>query len=131
MNCFSLSPRTDVYRSVAWRRSATHPRVRFGIARMSFGRRLQIAREIRAIGQRLEYLEAGASLAERAEASAASAEIDRVYLRRGLAGIEGLEIDGAAATSESLFDQGPEDLTREILDAVKAEWGLTEEERKN
>ena len=39
--------------------------------------------------------------------------------------------DGLAATAESLFDQGPEDLTREILDAVKAEWGLTEQERKN
>jgi hypothetical protein len=131
MNCLSLSPRADSYRSAAWRRSQTHSRVRFAIARMSFGRRLEIAREIREIGQRLEYLEAGGSLAEKAEASVAAAEIDRVYLRCGLAGIEGLEIDGAAATSESLFAAGPEDLTREILDAIKAEWGLLEQERKN
>ena len=71
------------------------------------------------------------SLAEKAEASVAAAKIDRVYLRSGLAGIEGLEIDGAAATTQSLFEAGPEDLTREILDTIKAEWGLSEQERKN
>jgi hypothetical protein len=131
MNCLSLSHRADSYRSTAWRSSETHSRVRFAILKMSFGRRLEIAREIREIGQRLEFLEAGGSLAERAEASAAGAEIDRVYLRCGLAGIEGIEIDGLTATAESLFGAGPEDLTREILDSIKAEWGLSEPERKN
>ena len=131
MNCLSLSRRTDGYQSSVWHRSATHPRVRFAVARMSFGRRLEIARDIRDIGQRLEYLEAGGSLAEKAEGAAAAAEIDRVYLQCGLAGLEGLEIDGAPATTQTLFEAGPEELTREILDAIKAEWGLSEPERKN
>ncbi len=131
MNCLSLSPRADGYQSFFWRRSETHPRVRFAVARMSLGRRLEIARDIRDIGQRLEYLEAGGSLAEKAEASVAAAEIDRVYLRCGLAGLEGLEIDGAPATTQTLFEAGPQELTREILDAIQAEWGLSETERKN
>jgi hypothetical protein len=105
--------------------------VRFGIARISFGRRLEVAQEIRAIGKKLEYLEAGGTIAEKAEASVAAAEIDRVYLRCGLAGMEGLEIDGAPATAELLFAAGPDDLAREVLDAIKAEWGLSEEQRKN
>jgi hypothetical protein len=105
--------------------------VRFGVARISFGRRLEIAREIRALGQKLEYLEAGNSIAEKAEVSIAAAEVDRVYLRCGLMAIEGLEVDGTPASAESLFEAGPDDLTREILTAIKAEWGLSEEERKN
>ncbi len=131
MNCLSLSRKPPNYSSVIWRSSNTQPDVRFGIARISFGRRLEIAREIRAIGRKLEYLEAGHSIAEKAEASIAAAEIDRVYLRCGLAGVEGLDIDGEPASAESLFAAGPENLTREMLDAIKAEWGLSEEERKN
>jgi hypothetical protein len=131
MNCLSLSRNGDQYRSSIWRTSATHRGVRYAVARMSLGRRLEIAREIRALGSKLEYLESGESLAERAEASEARTEIDRVYLRCGLAGIEGLQIDELAATADSLFAAGPEDLTREILDAIKAEWGLSETERKN
>ena len=131
MNCLSLSRSAVEYRSSVWRRSETHAGVRFAVARMSFGRRLELAREIRKIGQRLDFLTAGGSLADRAEASAAQAEIDLVYLRRGLAGLEGVEIDGAPATAETLFESGPEDLTREVLDAIQTEWGLTENERKN
>jgi len=131
MNCLSLSRRTTGYSSVVWHRSKAQPGVRFGVARISFGRRLEIAREIRALGQKLECLEAGNSIAEKAEASIAAAEIDRVYLRCGLVAIEGLEVDGAPASAESLFEAGPDDLTREILNAIKAEWGLSEEERKN
>jgi hypothetical protein len=131
MNCLSLSRKSSHYISVIWQSSKTHSGVRFGISRISFGRRLEIAREIRALGQKLEYLEAGGSIAEKAEASMADAEIERVYLRCGLAGIEGLEIDGAPASAESLFAAGPEDLTREVLNAIKAAWGLSEEERKN
>ena len=131
MNCLLLSRKSSSYSSVVWHSSKTHAGVRFGIARISFGRRLEIAREIRALGQKLEYLEAGGSIAEKAEASIAAAEIDRVYLRCGLVALEGLEIDGTPASVESLFESGPDDLTRELLNAIKAEWGLSEEERKN
>ncbi len=131
MNCLSLSHRPAKYSSVVWHDSKTLDKVRFGVARISFGRRLEIARDIRQIGQKLEYLEAGESIADKAEASIAAAEIDRVYLRCGLIVLEGLDIDGAPATAETLFAAGPDDLTREILDAIKAEWGLSEEQRKN
>jgi len=45
--------------------------------------------------------------------------------------VGGLELDGSPATPASLASDGPEDLFREALAAVKAECGLTEEERKN
>lgn len=60
-----------------------------------------------------------------------SAEIDRAYVRAGLVKVEGLEIDGQPATTDALIENGPRDLYREILAAVKREAGLTETERKN
>ena len=45
--------------------------------------------------------------------------------------IEGLEIDGAAATPENLVDDGPVELAMEILGRIKSECGMTEDERKN
>jgi hypothetical protein len=49
----------------------------------------------------------------------------------GLAELEGLSIDGQAATVELLIDKGPEELVDEIVSALQAEIGLSEEERKN
>ena len=68
--------------------------------------------------------------AERA-ASLLGAEIDRLYIRWGLEEIRGLVLDGAPATAESLIESGPEELFLEALTAVRAECGLTENERKN
>jgi hypothetical protein len=45
--------------------------------------------------------------------------------------VEGLEIDGAAATPETLVEQGPVELAMEILGRIKSECGMTEDERKN
>ena len=44
---------------------------------------------------------------EKLEATVLAAEIDRAYLEWGLIGVEGLEIDGAAATPKTLIDAGP------------------------
>ncbi len=60
-----------------------------------------------------------------------AAEIDRAYLEWGLISVEGLEIDGAAATPEALVDRGPVELAMEILGAHQIECGMTEDERKN
>ena len=45
--------------------------------------------------------------------------------------LEGLRIDGEAATVESLIESGPENLAREIAEAIAEESSLNEDERKN
>ena len=44
---------------------------------------------------------------DKLEATVLAAEIDRAYLDWGLVALEGLEIDGAAATPAALMDRGP------------------------
>ena len=127
----SISHSAEKYESVVWRDSETHAGVRFGIARVSFGRRIELARRIREIGLKVEYLEAGNDAKEKLEATVLAAEIDRAYLEWGLREIEGMEIDGAIATAGAMIDAGPVDLTAEILTCIKRECGLTEDERKN
>jgi hypothetical protein len=105
--------------------------VRYEIVRVSFGRRIELARRIREIGRKMEYLEAGSDVRETLEATVLAAEIDRAYLEWGLVSVEGLEIDGAAATQETLVDRGPVELAVEILGRIKSECGMSEDERKN
>jgi hypothetical protein len=105
--------------------------VRYEIMRVSFGRRIELARRIREIGRRMEFLEAGNDAREKLEATVLAAEIDRAYLDWGLAAVEGLQIDGVAATPEALVDHGPVELAMEILSRIKSECGMSEEERKN
>jgi len=95
------------------------------------GKRIDLARRIREIGRKLEFLEAGNDVREKFEAAVLQSEIDRVYLEWGLEAVEGLEIDGEPATPETLIDRGPLDLALEILGRIRAECGLSEEERKN
>ncbi len=90
-----------------WFDSETRAGVRFGIVRVSFGRRIELARRIREIGRKVEFLEAGNDAREKLEATVLAAEIDRAYLEWGLVGVEGLEIDGEAATPAALIDAGP------------------------
>lgn len=111
--------------------SAERPGVEFVIARMTFGRRIELMRKVRDLAVRLEYFEAGRDAKNEMEASLLGAEIDRLYIRWGLYEIRGLELDGVPATADSLIESGPEDLFTEALTAVRAECGLVENERKN
>ena len=111
--------------------STVSPGVRFVVARMSFGRRVELMRRIRDLARRVEFLDAGKRPDEKMDAALLRAEIDRMCLIWGLRSVAGLTLDGAEASPESLAEAGPEDLFREALAAVKAEIGLTEEERKN
>jgi hypothetical protein len=120
-----------ISRSVEECSAGGYPGVRYEIRRVSFGGRIELARKIREIGRKAEYLEAGSDARDKLEATVLGAEIDRAYLEWGLVGVEGLEIDGAAATPASLIDTGPIELAAEILARIKAECGLTEDERKN
>src|ERR1017187_7585511 len=90
--------------------SRTHSGVEFVIARMTFGRRLELMRKVRDLAARLEFFEAGREARNEMEASLLGAEIDSLYLLWGIEEIRGLELDGAPATAESLIEIGPEEL---------------------
>jgi hypothetical protein len=122
---------SDKYESTVWFDSEARAGVRFGIVRVSFGRRIELARRIREIGRRAEYLEASSEPRDKLEATVLAAEIDRAYLDWGLIGVEGLEIDGAAAAPKTLIEAGPVEVAAEALKRIKSECGLTEDERKN
>lgn len=107
------------------------PGVSFAIARMTFGRRLELMKRVRDLAVRIEYFDAGRDEKNRIEASLLGAEMDKVYLAWGLEEVRGLALDGEAATPSALVERGPEALVHEALAAIKAECGLTETERKN
>ena len=111
--------------------SESCPGVEFVIARITFGRRLELLKLVRDLAVRLEYFEAGREEKNRIEASLLGAQLDRLYIEWGLEEVRGLEIDGEPATTASLVDRGPEELFQEALAAVKAECALNEQERKN
>ena len=119
------------YESALAIQSKVMPGVKFVINRISFGRRMELSRRVREITQKTEFLEAGSELGEKIEAGILAQEVDAMYLRWALVGVDGLEIDGEAATAEQLLDRGPEDLVREIVVAIKEQCGLSEAERKN
>ena len=119
------------YESVAIVESRAANGVRLEVTRMSFGRRVELMQRVRELARKMEFLEAGNSPGERMDVALLQAEIDRLYLMWGLRGVVGLEVDGTPATPQTLADNGPEELFREALAAVRAETGLNEEQRKN
>ena len=119
------------YSSYVTVESEVSPGVVYVLAKMSFGRRIELTKRIRQLAQRAEFLDAGTDAREVTEARVLAAEIERTYALWGLREIQGLLVDGEPATPESLIDSGPEDLFREAVEAVKAECGLSEAERKN
>jgi hypothetical protein len=125
-----ICPR-DTYESVLMIRSKALPAVTFVINRISFGRRVELSRRAREISRKAEFLEAGSQLQEKIEGSILAQEVDAMYLTWGLVSIAGLTIDGEAATAERLLERGPDELTKEIVSAIKEQCGLSEGERKN
>jgi hypothetical protein len=119
------------YESSATVQSAVRDGVSYTLARMSFGRRVELMKEVRALAGRLEFVHAGSTDDDQMHARILSAEIDRVYLKWGLQRVSGLEIDGEPATADMLAALGPEELFVEALAAIKQECGLSEQERKN
>ena len=120
-----------LHESSAWFDAETSAGVRFRVARISVARRIELARRIREIGRKVEFLEAGQDPREKLEAAVLAAEIDRAYLEWALEEIQGLEIDGERATPATLIEKGPLDLAKEMLSRIKRECGLSEDQRKN
>jgi hypothetical protein len=134
MSSTSRSLRSEAehsYDSALWFDAESAHGVRYAIARLTFGRRLELARRIREIGRKAEFLAAGADVREKLESAVVSAEVDRAYLEWGLLAVEGLTIDGEPANPQAVVDKGPLELATEILSRVKSECGLSEAERKN
>ncbi len=119
------------YESIVTVESKVAPGVSFSVARMSFGRRVELMRSIRELARRLDFLQAGQEPGDKMDAALLQAEIDRLYVTWGIRSVEGLQVDGVAVTSESLAEAGPEEVFREALEIVRRQTGLTEEERKN
>jgi hypothetical protein len=111
--------------------SEATPGVRFTVRRMSLGRRDELIRRVRELAQRAEFHAAGETVEDRLQAASLALEVDSTYIRWGLVRLTGLSIDGADATTELLISDGPEELAREIVAAVKAQCALSETERKN
>lgn len=120
-----------IYQSTFATPSSVSPGVSFTIRRVSVARRLELLREIRELCARLDFYRAGVNLADKLDASIASSEVEALYVRWGVAQIDGLTIDGLEVTPDLFVERGPEDLVREAAALVRAQLGLTEQERKN
>src|SRR4051794_1474170 len=90
------------YESVVHVQSRIAPEVSYAVAKMSFSRRSELMREVRELARRMEFLEAGQSPGQRMEAVLLRVEVERIYVRCGLRGVSGLELDGVMATPETL-----------------------------
>src|SRR5262245_47989 len=124
-------PKQPRYSSTRTVESKVMPGVRFLVAKMSFGRRLELMTRVRELAARIEFLAAAQDVRQKMEAGLVQAEIERVYVSWGIRAVSGLVVDGQAATPQVLADSGPESLFREALALVQSEVGLTEAERKN
>lgn len=124
------SPKPAEYSSVAWFESAAVPGCRYAVRKTSLGQRLELNRRARELAMRYEFLQAGNG-ADQLEASASDLLVQKLYLEWGIVAIEGMRIDGVAATCELVIESGPEALAGEMLQKVRAELELSEEERKN
>jgi hypothetical protein len=107
------------------------PGVRFRVRRLSLSRRMDLVRQIRETGEKLAFYMAGDSVVDAAQAGEIRARMDALYIRWALDEIEGMTIDGEPVSVDNLLERGPDRLAREIVETIKDELFLDEEERKN
>ncbi|HTU48141.1 MAG TPA: hypothetical protein VMF91_23980 [Bryobacteraceae bacterium] len=130
MKFISRLRRVPSYSSLAWYDSRTVPGVRFATKRISLGQRLELTRNVRELALRYEFLKAGEP-GDQLEASLADLLVRKLYIEWGVAELEGLQIDGEKATPAMLIANGPERLSDELIERIRAELELSDEERKN
>jgi hypothetical protein len=92
---------------------------------------MELIRLIRETGEKLAFHLAGDSVLDAAHAAGIRANMDALYIRWGLEEITGITIDGEPVSLDNLIERGPDSLAREIVEAVKGELFLDEDERKN
>lgn len=98
--------------------------------RISLAQRIELTRQIRELTLKNDFLRGG-DTQEQLHVALGELLARRLYLEWGLAQIEGLTIDGSAATPEMLIEKGPEHLSEEIAEAIVAHLHLSEQETKN
>lgn len=130
MKFTSLLHRRSCHSSLLWYESKTVAGVEYAVRRISLQQRIELTRKVRELALRHDFLSAGQS-ADQLEATLGDLLVQKLYLEWGLAEIRGLEIDGQPGTTELLIEKGPETLSNEVVNAVKAELTLSEDERKN
>lgn len=130
MNCLSRLRKKVNYNSVSWHESKTLCGVRFAVRRVSLEQRLKLTRRARELAAGNDFLRAG-NAEHQLDAAVADLMVKQLYLEWGLYAISGLAIDGKPANVRVVIDSGPESLTEEILEALRNELGLTDDERKN
>jgi hypothetical protein len=130
MKSMSHSRETTSYSSVVWHDSKALSGVRYATRRISLMQRIDLTNRAREIVLKHEFFNAG-DASDQLEATLGELLVRKLYIEWGVQEIEGLSVDGEAATVESIVAKGPEDLTDEIVATVRAELELSEEERKN
>jgi hypothetical protein len=130
MRSLLLLHRDTNYTSIAWYKSRCLEYVSFAIRRPSLAQRIELTQRASGLTLKHEFLVAG-DTSDQLKASLSDLLVRKLYLEWGLVEIKGLKIDGEPATMMRLIERGPEELTDEIIEAIKAETGLSEDERKN
>lgn len=130
MNFLLRSRRTARFESVRWQTSQEMPEVRFAVREPSLQKRIELTQKLHELTLKNEFLASGKEM-EQLELALAELLVQKTLIEWGLAAIEGLFIDGKAATPSALIESGPEQLIAEIAIAVRRRCGLDEEERKN
>lgn len=130
MSFLSRLLRGPSHSSVEWRSSRTVPGVRFAIRRASLGQRIALTKKVRELALQYEFLKAGEP-ADQLEAALADLLVRKLYIEWGVAGLDGLRIDGKIATPRMLVESGPENLSDEVMEAIRGELELSDQERKN
>jgi hypothetical protein len=130
MNFLSHLRKAPIYSRVIWHDSRVVPGVRFATRRISLAQRIELTKRVRELSLRYEFLKAGEP-SDQLEASLADLLVRKLYIEWGADALEGLQIDGQKATPIMLIENGPEALSDEVIDTIRAELELSGEERKN
>lgn len=130
MSFISRLRKAPEYSSVIWHDSSAVPGVRFAIKRISLAQRIELVKNVRELTLRFEFLKSG-EIGDQLQASLSDLLVRKLYIEWGLAAMTGLRIDGESATPAMLIENGPDRLSDEVIDKIRAELELSEQERKN
>jgi len=107
------------------------PGVKLLLWNVTLAKRIELTRAIHEITVEQEFHAADGSERGRAAAALASLKAEAAVIGWGLAGVEGLVMDGEPVDIEHFLERAPERLAREALGEIQRASSLTADERKN